>query len=320
MSAGANAVDAIQHELTVCVVFRGRGEPLQRLLDALAKQSALPGSFDVVVVDASRGGMTAEPPARPKVTVVADESDNRQRLLNRVWRESTAPYVAFLAADAEPSELWVEAMTRALRRGRRVVSGTWRPHHDSLHNAGTASYRLWTSARDLALVSADQLGCLRSDLEEVGGWDETLDDSSADIDLAARLVDAGADPFLARHAMALSDVEPTDLPTMLTLHRNALPALRVLSDHPRARARLLVGGVGWQLRHVEVLVAAAGLLMARRDRRALLLASPWVHERTCLAPATGGPRRKWFILPGVFAFDLWNAVAILRARLTGSQQ
>src|SRR5881227_2753022 len=128
MSAGGPvAVDAVPHELTICVVVRREDEPVQRLLDALEKQSALPGSFDVVLVDATRGRMTAAVPARLPVTTLPGEGNNRQQLLNQAWRAAAGPYVAFLAADAEPGELWAEAMTRAMRRGRQVVSGTWRP-------------------------------------------------------------------------------------------------------------------------------------------------------------------------------------------------
>jgi hypothetical protein len=75
-------------------------------------------------------------------------------------------------------------------------------------------------------------------------------------------------------------------------------------------------------RHVEALLLVAGIVAAvvRRDRRALLLVLPWVHERTDLTPQAGGYRRKWIVLPGALAVDLHDAAAGLALRLRPRQR
>jgi hypothetical protein len=310
------ASPVVAHELTVCIVVRDADAPVERALDALGDQASLPGSFDVVIVDATSDGLRLKARGRPPATVVrADPHGTRAELHDTAWRAATAAGVVFLAPDLVPAHMWTEGMIRALRRGRRVVTGSWQPNPDSLHLAGQASYRLWFSPREARLVTADQLGVLRADLERVGGFVDDLDEQRADVELAARLVDAGVDPVWARHAVVYTDVAEQTVADMMAASEHAASSVTVLDEHPRARARLLLGGVLWHRRQVEVLLALAGIAGALRSRRALLLAAPWVHDRTCMAPATGGRRRKWFVLPGVFAADVCHLMTTTRSRL-----
>jgi hypothetical protein len=306
----------VAHELTVCVVVRDPDAPVARALDALGEQSALPGAFDVVVVDATTNGLRLDVGERLSVTVVrADPDGTRAELYDAGWQAATAPGVAFLAPDLVPAPMWAEALIRALRRGRRVVSGSWQPNPDDVHRAGRASYRLWFSPREAALSTADQLACLRADLERVGGFVDDIDDQRADVELVARLVDAGADPVWARHAVVYTDVAEQGVADMIAASQRSASTVTVLDEHPRARARMLLGGVLWHRRQVEVLLAVAGIVGATQNRRALLLAAPWVHDRTCMAPAAGGRRRKWLVLPGVFAADVYHLMTTTRSRL-----
>ena len=310
------ASPVVAHELTVCIVVRDADAPVERALEALGDQASLPGSFDVVVVDATVDGLKLETRKRPPVTVVrADADDTRADLHDAGWQAATAPGVAFLAPDLVPAHMWTEGMIRALRRGRHVVSGSWQPNPDSLHRAGQASYRLWFSPREARLVTADQLAVLRADLERVGGFVDDLDDQRADVELVARLVDEGVDPMWARHAVVFTDVVEQSVADMMAASEHSASTVTVLDEHPRARARILLGGVLWHRRQVEVVLALAGIVGAVRNRRSLLLAAPWVHDRTCMAPAAGGKRRKWFVLPGVFAADVFHLMTTTRSRL-----
>lgn len=305
-------------ELSVCTVARTSDDQLPRFLDGFAQQSAPRGSFEIVVVDATTDGAWADAGATAPVpvrVVRAPAETSYADALNTAWRAAAAPAVAFLGVHLTPARGWAESMAYALSRGRRVVTAAVQPNPDSLDRAGSLSHRLWASQHELPLVGSEQMGCLRGDLERVGGWDPTVPVKTCDVDLAARLVDDGVDHHLARHVVAFHDVDETDLTSMLAARGAARDSIDALAGYPRARARLLVGGVFWHRRNVEALVAAAGVVAATRDRRALLLTAPWIHERTCLAPRTGGPRRKWFILPGVFAFDLYDAVTTTAARL-----
>lgn len=309
--------DGMAHEVTLCVILRSLSDPLARLFEGLTEQSARRTSYDLVVVDASADGIEVEVDDRlPSVTVVrADPSLPRTALLNIAWQHARGRGVAFLDVSLVPAPGWVQAMTRALRRGRRLVTGRVEPQPSSLDRAGPLSYRLWSTPHEVALLPSEAFACLRTDLASVGGWDESIADPDlCDTDLAVRLADSGVDPFWARHAVAFYDVDAHGLPQMLAARRRVEPMLDLLAEHPRARARLLVGGVLWHRRQLEVLLAVTGVALAARDRRSLLLAAPWLHERLCLHPATGGPRRKLLVLPGVFAFDAIDTATTTMSR------
>jgi hypothetical protein len=202
------------------------------------------------------------------------------------------------------------------RRGRRLVRGSWLPVADDVRAGKALEPGLLWSARTLGVATSDQLACLRSDLETVGGFDESrLDPDVCDTDLAARLVDSGVGPHWARHAVVYLRV----VSSRLRDNRDRVRAISaVLADHPRARARLMPGGLFWHRYQPEALLLVASLVAATalRDRRALLLAVPWLHERTCLTPRVGGPRRKWVLLPGVLAMDLRETALTTKERLS----
>lgn len=308
--------------LTVCVVAARDDDPLPRVLDALRQQHA-GGDIDVVVVDASPSGAFADlqNERRPAVTVVRGASNaRRSALLNLAWRTAAGRDVAFLSPRLTPATMWVDALSTALSRGRRLVTASVLPSAETVGDSGPLSYLLWANRYELPVVSADQLACRRADLEVVGGWNEDIDDALADVDLATRLVDSGVDPKWARHAVAYYDVAPADLATLVEQRREPLRAAAVLAQHPRARARLLLGGWFTRRSQAEALLAVAGVLLAGRDRRAALLAVPWLHERLCLTPVAGGNRRRWFVLPGVLAFDVYDATLATAARMRSPQE
>lgn len=308
--------------LTVCIVAARDDDPVPRVLDALRQQHA-GGDVDVVVVDATPSGQLAAMEARqsPPVTVVRRTADmQRSALLNVAWRAATGRAVAFLSPRLTPAAMWVDAITTALERGRRLVTATVLPSTETVAASGPLSYSLWANRYELPVVSADHFACLRADLEAIDGWDEAVDDDLADVDLATRLVDSGVDPRWARHAVAYYDVTPADLRTMVEQRREPLRSAAVLAQHPRARARLTVGGLFWHRRQAEALLAVAGVFLSARNRRAALLAVPWLHERLCLTPAAGGNRRRWLVLPGVLAFDLYDATLAAAARMRSTPE
>ena len=304
--------------LAVCTVATSADAPVARLLDALRDQVVTPGDLEVIVVDATPDATFARAADGRAETVHVLRGDPfaaAGRLLDAAWQSSTAPGVGFLSVDALPATTWAEVMLRTLARGRHVVGGSWLPITDGGGPFGPASFRLWSTGHEVPLVSADTMACLRADLERVGGFGDEQDADVRDTRLAARLVDAGADPvWVPAFASHEVDGELT-IGTMLRERSRVGPMLEVLSDHPRARARLLVGGLLWNRRHAFTLLALLGLVLGRKDRRFVLLGAPWVHERTCKAPRAGGPRRRWFVLPGVLALDSYDAITTTFARL-----
>lgn len=315
------AVVAVPHEVTVCTVVRGE-ENLPRWLDALDQQSLPTPGFDVVIVDATAAGLQAEPAGtrRFETTVVrVDKDSTHGAALNAGWQAARGSGVGFLSADVVPAETWVEATARDLHRGRHLVSGWWQPTEATLGCAGTLSYRLWSVAREVPLASTEQLGCRRSDLAAVGGFDEELTDAvECDLDLAIRLVESGVDPVFDRWLICHYDIEPVSLSEMVAARPVGADAVRTLARRPMARNRFLRGGVVRGRAQPFALLALTGLLLMAKDRRAVLLIAPWWHERTCETPLTGGPRRKLVVLPGVLAFDLYDALLGLKARFRSS--
>jgi hypothetical protein len=311
----------VVHEITVCTVVRNDDDPVDRWLRALDDQSASRAAFDVVVVDASPsavvGRLAKEFSDTLRVTVVrADPASSPGAALNAGWRTASAAGVGFLSVHAVASRSWAEEAARALHRGRRAVSGRWLPTTESLPLAGKGSLGLWSTPYEAALVSTEQLACRHADLAGVGGFDEALDDPDrCDIDLVVRLIESGVDPHFSVRVIATYPVRQRDVNTMLAERRRAVRAVGALADRPRTRARLLFGGILWPGGPAESLLALTGLALGLRRRRYLLLAAPWLHERTCRTPRAGGSRRRWFVLPGVFAFDLYDAVVTTVERL-----
>lgn len=314
--------EAVPHDVTVCTVVRG-DEALDRFLDALDEQSLPVPGFDLVVVDATPGGSLpmAERPRRFETQVVRVDPDvSHGAALNAGWRAARGAGIGFLSADVVPNPIWLEYLVRSLRRGRHLVTGHWLPTEQSLPNTGALSFRLWAPPHDARLVSTEQMACRRADLEAVGGFDESLDGAACDMDLAIRLVESGVDPTTSRWLQCMYDVEPVDLRAMVAARRAGADAVRMLAERPGARARLLAAGVIRRGAQPRALLALAGLLLMPKDRRAALLVLPWYHERTCVAPRAGGPRRKRFVLPGVFGFDLYDAAIALMARLSDTSR
>lgn len=315
--------EVIPHEVTVCTVVRGR-EPVERLLAALDVQSLPAPGFDLVIGDATPSGawMGRELSYRYAVKIIrVDPGATHGAQMNACWRAAKSDAIAFLSPEVVPDVMWLWFLMRNIRRGRRLVTGRWLPTGPTLARAGALSHQLWAVQREAVLVSSEQLGCRRADLDEAGGFDENIDDPArCDLDLAIRLVEHGAEPFFERRMLCEYDLEPVSLSAMLAARQAGAEAVRQLADRPVARGALLSAGVlpgGVQPR---VLLAAAGLLLMVKDRRAALLVWPWWHTRTCVVPHAGGPRRKRYVLPGVFAFDLFDAVTGLAARIRPSSR
>lgn len=313
--------EAVPHEVTVVTVVRG-DEALTRFLAALNEQSLPVPGYDLVIVDATRAGLSgiADVPRRFETQVVrVDPGVSHGAALNAGWHVARGAGVAFLSPDVVPVATWVEYFARSLRRGRRLISGRWLPTDASLPQAGPMSFRLWAVAREARLVASDQMGCRRADLEAVGGFDEDLiDPVICDTDVGIRLVESGVDPFFDSWLACNYDIEPVGLSTMIAARAAGADAVRMLADRPGARARLLSAGVIRRGAQPRVLLALVGLLLMRKDRRTVLLVAPWWHLRTCVAPLAAGRRRRRFVLAGAFGFDMYDAVTNLIARLSSS--
>ncbi|HVT20084.1 MAG TPA: hypothetical protein VHE57_01690 [Mycobacteriales bacterium] len=312
------ADDPLRRELTLCIVATQEG-PLQRTVDALANIEAAKETFEVVLVDATPAKLSGSldwPSAVQHTVLIAPADATPGALYNLAWQAGGADGVAFVAADAVMDPSWYVQMAQAVRRGRRIAFGRWLPYAPSLHGAGPLSYRLWASPRDGGLVPFDNFAMRRSDLAAVGGFDESeVDHDRVLLDLAARLVESGVDPYHARQAMLFNDVPDWGLADILEDRRRTAAAIEFLAQRPVARSQLLAGGAVRWGPDLHLLLLAAGVVLGLRDRRFLGLTLPWLHHRTCTNPRAIGPRRRWFVLPGVLAMDALETGHAVRARL-----
>ncbi|HVW81532.1 MAG TPA: hypothetical protein VHB69_11415 [Mycobacteriales bacterium] len=313
------AGEQVECDLTLCIVVTDAGAPLQRTIDALVQIEAPKDSFDVVVVDGTGGnatGVITWPPVLHHIEVTAPAGASLGAMYNLGWRAGNGVAVAFVAADAVVDPSWFAQITAATRRGRRLVMGRWLPSTPSLPEAGPLSYRLWASPRDASLVPTGNFAVRRTDLEAVGGFEESdADLDSTVLDLAARLVEDGVEPYRARHAVLLGDVPQWTIAEMLADRRRTAAAVEFLAERPIARSQLLAGGVIREGAQAQLVLLLLGLALSLRDRRYLAFTLPWLHGRTCTNPRAAGYKRRWFVLPGAFVMDGVETGLAVRARL-----
>ncbi len=105
--------------ITIAVCTHNRCEYLRAALASLARQSADPKLFDVLVVDnASSDATTSVAEAMAgllpgRLRCVREERLGLSHARNRALRESGAPYIAFLDDDALAQPQWVQSLLSA---------------------------------------------------------------------------------------------------------------------------------------------------------------------------------------------------------------
>ena len=204
-----------QLKLSVILPTFNRAGSLKRALAALLRQSALPGSYEVIVVD---NNSTDDTPH-----VVASFDDRRVRLVreprqglsyarNTGLAHSSAPVVAFTDDDVEVAPDWVDAIVTTMARhpdvdgvGGRVLPAWpcgrpgwltrehWAPL--ALQDHGD-SRRVFDRATPIGLIGAN-VAFRRKVFERVGTFSASVQrvkdgiGSTEDHELLARLYDAG---------------------------------------------------------------------------------------------------------------------------------
>ena len=281
-------------------------------MTALENQVLGPDAFEVVVVDDGSTDDTWEVLERLradsplKLTLIRnDESQGPAAGRNRAWQASKAPVVAFTDDDCEPTSLWLYVGAEAMAEPGRIGVGRVIPHPGQMHLVGPFSYTLWVDEGVLLWFATANLFYRRTDLEAVGGFDESYRfPAGEDTDLGLRIVEHGAKPTFLRRALVYHDVRPSSFGAMLRDQRRWQDIPGVVARHPILRQRALTAGVFWKQSHARLLLLFLGVALTPRDRRALALTLPWLHYRTCVQPLCEGPRRRWAVLPGAMAIEL----------------
>lgn len=310
--------------VSVVVPTRARPTRLQWLLNALADQSVAAADWEVIVAydgdpDTARV-LAGHPLARAgrlrSIELARGSGPAPKR--NAGWRVSRAPLVAFTDDDCRPTREWLEQLLVASGDRTQIVQGRTVPDPDEAHVARLTPWS-WSQAISPPSVAAEtcNIAYPRRLLERLDGFDEVgfTGVGGEDTDLCVRGLEAGARQVAAPDAVVFHAVEDVGLLGLLRIASRWGPLASLYAKHPALRRDLTLG-VFWKPRHPLVLLAGAGLLLAKRDRRALAAMVPYLWT---VRPSSGRGRRAWIAgaltVPGRAAVDLVEVGAVARGAI-----
>jgi GT2 family glycosyltransferase len=291
-------------DVSVVVATRDRPETVETLLAALEAQTLPRERFEVVLVD---DGSRSAPvrPGDPRVDRMLrhEQSTGPAAARNSGWRASTGALVAFTDDDCRPEPGWLEAGLAAHRRApAAIVQGRTRPEPAdewALDHPRARSIRV---ERLGPFFETCNVFYPRLLLERAGGFDETIPTAgSEDTDLALRLVEAGVPAVFEPEALVNHAVHLFSLGDAVRFTVRWRTLVRLVKRHPSLRAVFPWRGRVWRESHARLMLALAGLALARRNRLFLLWCLPYLSYRHGWRPA--GIVRTARELPGVALVD-----------------
>jgi GT2 family glycosyltransferase len=200
-------------------------------------------------------------------------SPARQR--NIGWRAARGELVAFTDDDCRPEASWLRELVEAARANPgTLVQGRTRP--DPFEHAILNAPHVRTMKIDPVGPYAQTCNILypRALIEQLGGFDE-IAVAGEDVDLSLRAREAGVEIVAAPEAIANHAVESHTLPGIVRQNLKWRYLAYLVKRHPEFRRQLPLG-LFWDRDHLLTTAALAGLIAARRDRRYLVLAAPYV--------------------------------------------
>jgi GT2 family glycosyltransferase len=297
-----------QPAVSVVVASHARELRLRWLLNALEEQTLPRERWELIVVhdyDAATAARVMErhplgEDGTLRHTAIEPGTGSPARQRNIGWRAARAPLVAFTDDDCRPGPAWLEGMLRAARSTPgAVVQGKVRP--DPYEQALFLAPHVRSLQVDPVNPYAQTANILypRALLERLDGFDEVAV-AGEDVGLSLRARAAGAEFAAAPDALVYHAVESHSLPGILRQNLKWRYLAYLVKRHPEFR-RELVLGVFWEMEHLTVTLAAAGLAGARVNRGLLALALPYVVR---VAGRRGpGPKSRAIALaelPGAF--------------------
>ncbi len=306
-------------ELAVCVASHARPLRLRWLLNALEEQTLDRARFEVVVAHDSGPDSETERLLRTHPLAAAGVlrhltftgTRGPAELRNAAWREARAEVIAFTDDDCRPPPEWV-AGALAAARPDAVVQGTTRPDPDEAALLRAPHARSVTIDPPSPQAQTCNIVYPRALLERLGGFDDVGLPLCAgeDTDLAWRAQAAGAQLVGAPEVLTYHCVEEQTLVARAAFawRWRQLPGL--VRRHPGLRRHAGLG-VFWKPRHAQLLLAAAGLLAARRAPVAALAVLPWAHAALpSYGPGPRGRVRAAAELPGQAVVDAAEVAAL----------
>lgn len=309
--------------VSVCVSSRNRRALLERLLHALPEQTLDPTAYDVVVTDDGSDDGTGDMLRR-----VAAELPYRLHVLghprslgpaagrNAAWRAASGEVIAFTDDDCLPAPGWLAAGLAAFAPGEAVVVGRVEPNPDQMQHYDLFAHSWVMRESEKRAFATCNIFYRRAHLDALGGFDERYRNPACeDTDLGLRAEERGAEILFATDALVWHDVRPGRAIDKVRDQARWADLPLIFRDHPDARRLLLHRNVFWKRSHEDLLVLLAGLAGSVLDRRALLLALPWLHRRLCADRGDNPLSMVAPALPALLAVDVAEVVAMVRGSI-----
>lgn len=262
--------------ISVVVPTRSRARRLGALLRSLAAQELGEAHEVVVVADGASAAVEQVLDGAGDALRVVRHSAPRgpAAARNSGWRTARAPLIAFVDDDCEAAPGWLAALLAAARAApeRSVVQGRVEPLPAERHLIGPFTRTLRVEAAGPFFQTANIL-YPRPLLERLGGFDEGFPaPAGEDTDLGWRAREAGAAVVFAPRALVWHAVHELGPGGLIRDAPRWGSAVRLVKRHPGLRAHF-PHRIFWKRSHGRLLVAAAGLALARRTRGGSLAAT-----------------------------------------------
>jgi glycosyltransferase involved in cell wall biosynthesis len=276
------------------------------------------GELEVVIVDdgstdatpAVLADLASRTPLR--VSVLRNETSQGPAAgRNTAWNAATAPVIAFTDDDCVPAPGWLAAGLRAMNDQQRVVVGSVRPDPAQAHRHDVLAHTLLVGPAQLGWCATANIFYRREDLVRAEGFYAGFPSAACeDTDLGLRVEAQGATLVFEPLARVLHDVTRGSLRVKIRkqLLWEWIPLL--MARHPDSRRRLMYAPGVWKQSHIELVALLAGVMLGARDRRALALALPWLHEKACHREEMGGSAVTE--IPVLLVLDLAELVAVVK--------
>lgn len=316
-------------QVAVVVATYSRAHLLPRLVAAIERQDN-PPRFELVVVDDGSSDTTWEVLQRLAASspisirpVRVERNRGPAAARNQGWRTSQADLIAFTDDDCAPEPDWLRELTEGLRTAE-VAQGRTIPDPEEIAQMGPFSRSLSIGAED-GFYQTCNVGYRRTTLERAGGFDEAFRfPAGEDTDLAWRARAAGATTCFRNGAVVRHTVRPSSWAAASRDTWRWQSIALAVKRNPRLRDLIYRRWI-WRRSHLLAVIAAAGLCGAAALSAftnplvtafawlvAIGMSAPYARYRTSTDPLpTLGPRRRWLLLPAVFALDGCEVLACL---------
>ena len=258
----------------IAVVFatHDRARRLERLFEALRRQSVGREAFEVVAVDDASSDDTPEVLEREVrrgelalTTLRLDVGSGPAAARNAGWRAASAPLVAFTDDDCRPAPDWLAAGLRRLEDGAGIVQGRTEPDPEEAHLQGPFSRSLCVRRLGPFFQTCNVM-YQRALLERVGGFDQLTFTvpGGEDADLAWRALATGARAVFAPDALVHHAVSPLGPVGKLRVAWRWTETMRLFARYPDLRREELTHGLFWKGSHYLLFRALVAAVLPRR--------------------------------------------------------